>query len=164
MGKRSLKGLVAVLIVVLTIAGLAVIPVMAEEEETTPPRGENFLARVADYLGISVEDLESAITAARLEMLDEAVAQGRITQKQAERIVERLDERGLPWGFGKRNFRGADLERGTLAERLVAAVEAGEITQEQADRITERLGEGEGFPGRGRRGGLWRGFGACPRW
>lgn len=109
MGNRNLKGLAVLLIVVLAIAGLAVIPAIAEEEEIAPTPAEGFIARVADHLGVSVEDLESAITAARIE-----------------------------------------------------AIEAGMITQEQADRIMERLGEGEGFPGRGRRGGRWGGFGACP--
>lgn len=161
MSNRSLKGLAAVLVVVLTITALAVMPAMAEEEEIVPTPAERFLARVADHLDVSVEELESAITAARIEIIEEAVEAGRITREQADRITERLGEGGVSWGFCRRNFRRADLDRGALEERLEAAVEAGRITREQADRITERLGEGDGFGSRGLgRRSMRGGFGA----
>ncbi|MBT9148702.1 MAG: hypothetical protein AAGB97_05250 [Dehalococcoidia bacterium] len=152
MSNRSLKGLAAVLIVVLAIAGLAVIPAMAEEEETTPTPPKSFLARVSDHLGVSVDDLESAITAAKIEMIDEAVAQGRITQEQAERIIGRIGEGGGLWCPGGRGFRAADGLNVGIVERLAAAVEAGKITQDQADQIMERLDDGRGFHRPGFRG------------
>ena len=95
---------VKVLISVLLVAGLlavgATATVMAEgEEETTPPpeAGTNgLLDRVADILGIDSEILIDAFEQARQEMceeafinrLNQAVKEGRITQEQADEIIE----------------------------------------------------------------------------
>jgi hypothetical protein len=109
MDSKSLKGLAVVLIVVLAIASLAVMPAMAEEEEIiseeeiTPAPAERFLARVAHHLGVSVEDLKSAITAAKIEAINEAVEAGKITQEQADKITERVGEGE---GFPRRRLPG----------------------------------------------------------
>ena len=52
----------------------------------------NFLTKVADKLGISEEQLEMAIQDARLETIDEALAEGRITEEQAAKMRERVQE------------------------------------------------------------------------
>lgn len=87
-------------------------------------------ALLADALGISVADLQAAELSARNAALDQAVADGRITQEQADQMKARA-------AFGQ--YLNRDDVRQTLRsayESVVQkAVEAGVITQEQADAI-----------------------------
>ncbi len=54
----------------------------------------NLLARVADKLGITEAELKTAIQDAELETIDEAVAEGRLTDERAARLRERVEEGG----------------------------------------------------------------------
>lgn len=108
---------------------------------------------LADALGISVEEVETAVEAARQAGLEEAVAAGTITQEEADRMADRQ-------GVGRRGHRGGKAffahgqadgkallaeELGISAEDLdsamaqaheaamTEALETGRITQEQAD-------------------------------
>ena len=97
MSKR-MKVLVSVLVaVLLLVASGTAIAMAQEEEEPAPPVESNgLLARVAEILGISEEDLIDAFGQARQEMreevfyeaLDKAVAEGIITEEEAEEIAE----------------------------------------------------------------------------
>ncbi len=79
----------------------------AQEPDDTPAaeqqaeRRDQFLERVAEKLGITVEELQSAIQAAALDVVDEALASGRITQEQADKAKERIESGE---GFGLRPF------------------------------------------------------------
>jgi predicted DNA-binding protein YlxM (UPF0122 family) len=115
-----------------------VIPVQAEDDNPGPGHGRdwggpwNILETVAEALGLTPEDLRSeleggktlgevaeaqgvdtqaivdAVHAQVQEMLQEAVESGRLTQDQADRILERLEEfdgesllgLGMPFGPG----------------------------------------------------------------
>ncbi len=169
------------LLLVLAIGGTAVLAQSQDEPEVPPPteedgfppffRGQgqnrpNFGERgfpgrghdadrgedLAEALGITVEELQAAYEAARTAALEQAVADGLITQEQADQIAE----------SGRRFMRGAhfgglvDMEAllaeqlGISVEALQAAkdavraahlaemVEAGVITQEQADLMEAR--------------------------
>jgi len=93
-----MKVLVSVLVaVLLLVASGTAIAMAQEEEEPAPPVESNgLLARVAEILGISEEDLIGAFGQARQEMrgevfyeaLDKAVAEGIITEEEAEEIAE----------------------------------------------------------------------------
>jgi hypothetical protein len=61
-------------------------------DEEAPPLQEEFLGRVAEKLGVPVEELEEAIRSTELEMLDEAVEQGRIRPERAERLRRHIEE------------------------------------------------------------------------
>ena len=78
------------------------------------------LAEIAASKGISTDSLISALLAARKAALDEAVASGRITQEQADYMLENMTEniadhiddtetgpRGGSRGFGGQGMRGA---------------------------------------------------------
>jgi hypothetical protein len=121
---------------------------------------------LADALGIPVEDLEAAYEKARVAALEKAVAEGLITQEQADEMTVWGGgwRRGLPffsfWRGGPSQPGGhADLidEQALLAEALgisagdlqlarekanqaaiEMAVEEGHITQEQADAMAAR--------------------------
>lgn len=56
--------------------------------------GDSFLDRVAQKLGVQSEDLQDAIRDTRNEDIDAAVADGRLTQEQADRLKEKLDSIG----------------------------------------------------------------------
>ncbi len=57
-----------------------------------PKPADELIARVAEKLGISEEQLRTAFQDAEQELVDEAVAEGRLTEEQATRIRERISE------------------------------------------------------------------------
>ncbi len=67
------------------------------DEDGNGPLG-NFVARLAENLGITEGELEAAIDQTQLDMVDEALADGRITEEQAAQARERI-ESGEPF-FG----------------------------------------------------------------
>lgn len=131
----------------------------AAATETTPGRsrgdgrwfgrdgGNSGGQELADALGITVDELQAAMEKARSAALDQAVADGTLTQEQADALRD-----GSHMGRGH-GFLGVDMNT-YLAEalgisveelqaaqetafdaRLKAAVEAGELTQAQADQM-----------------------------
>ncbi len=97
---------------------------------------------LADALGIGVEQLEAAEETAFVNGLEQAVAEGTITQEQADL---KLAQRALKAYL-------SDSTASTREEAVQQAVQDGVVTQEQADQL---LSSGRGFGGRGSRG---RGF------
>jgi hypothetical protein len=100
---QRVKVLVSVLlaVVVLTVGGAATVMAQdeptQEEPELAPSSGANgLLARVAEILGISQEELVNAFEQSRQEMreetfishLDKAVEKGLITQDEADEIKD----------------------------------------------------------------------------
>jgi polyhydroxyalkanoate synthesis regulator phasin len=115
-----------------------------ERDEQT--RSERFVAETAERLGVTPEELTAAMTGARTEMIDEAVAEGKITEDQAAKMKERLAEKGplAPIKFrhrggGKFFCHGARLVANAAGEvlgkepaQVAEAVKAGESLAEQA--------------------------------
>jgi hypothetical protein len=100
-------GLAAVAAALAVAAGVGVVMAQSQDDGT----GIAFLDRVAEKLGIEREQLDQAIQDARSDELDAAVAAGDLTQEEADRLKERLDE--LPAdgpflgpGFGRRGEHG----------------------------------------------------------
>ena len=93
---RWTKALVGILVVgalaVAVVGGRQALAQAGPEDQGARPRQEEFLSRLADKLGVSVDDLKSAISSTELEMLDEAVEQGTISADRAERLRQRIDE------------------------------------------------------------------------
>ncbi|MDP9236123.1 MAG: hypothetical protein M3P30_01765 [Chloroflexota bacterium] len=72
--------------------------------------GPSFLDRVAQKLGIDTGKLHDAIKGARTDQIDEAVANGDLTQKQADNLKNKIQNAPNGGGFGfpgpgKREFR-----------------------------------------------------------
>jgi hypothetical protein len=118
----------------------------------------DFQALLADALGITVEQLEAAQQTAHEARLAQAVADGKITQEQADLMQAR---RRL---HTNENFRSSMQSAHQAA--IAQAVADGVITQEQADQmLSGEFGMGRGMGGFGMHGGRggMRGFGgACP--
>lgn len=105
---------------------------------------------LADALGIDLEALQTAQQVARIAMIDQAVADGLLTEAQGEQM------KLLGGGFGRGGRFGYDedvyladaldisveelqaAELAGYAAELAAAVEAGTITQAQADLMLAR--------------------------
>lgn len=67
---------------------------------------EDLLQRLADELGISVDDLRQAMSNVALDLVDQAVADGRITEDEAADIRERIASGDFPFFFGRHQFHG----------------------------------------------------------
>ncbi|HPD06855.1 MAG TPA: DUF2680 domain-containing protein [Candidatus Bipolaricaulis sp.] len=105
---------VAVSVVALVAVALVAFAVFAQTDSgAAAPEPKGLLAKVAANLGVSVDDLVAAFTAARLEMIDEAVAAGEITAEQAQVMKERIEARQA------------------LRVVLAEAIEDGKITRDQ---------------------------------
>lgn len=98
-------------------------------------------ALLAQALDISVDELQAAQQSARAAALDQAVADGRITQEQADLIQARQALQT----YLKERMQNA------YEEAVQQAVQDGVITQEQADQI---LSSGPGFFGPENHGGF----------
>ena len=137
-------------------------------------RGEDRNAALAEQLGITVEELEAAQEALRAEAVATAVAEGRITQEEADLMeagralhesIDRaqimadvlgvtVEELEAAREAGTLRDLMAEVDHATLHEKLQAAMDSavaqavadGVITQEQADQLR---GSGKGFSPRG---------------
>ena len=73
-------------------------PPTAERIEVVPNAvsADHYLELLAGNLGITVEELEGALTQSHLDLIDEKVADGTITEEEAAEIIERIT--GSSWG------------------------------------------------------------------
>ncbi len=85
------------------VAAAAVVGTAFAQTPTPTPSGTNyqqlFLQKLASTLGISTSQLTSDITTARNQTVDQAVADGKLTQQQANNIKSK-PANGLGPGFG----------------------------------------------------------------
>ena len=126
--------LAAITIVVLGGAATGFVLAQSGDDDGAAPtregqqaRGEEFLAGLAENLGISQEELEAAIQQTELDMVDAKVADGTLTEEEAAKIRERIEEGdSLPFfGGGKHKRPQGGLHGGgeALAEFLGVTVE-----------------------------------------
>lgn len=83
--------IVAAALLALGLTAIAVGGAVTSADDGDGPFG-NFLARVAEKLGITETELQTAIQDAQLETIDEAVAEGHLTDERADRLRERVEE------------------------------------------------------------------------
>ena len=105
---------------------------------------------LAAALGITVEELDAAQEAARVALIDQAVADGHLTAEEGEAL--KIDggrlHFGSQFGYDKDEFLadalGITVDELNAAQltayqtQVAAAVEAGTITQEEADLLLAR--------------------------
>jgi polyhydroxyalkanoate synthesis regulator phasin len=108
--------MIAAAVAVLGLATVAIGGAITSAQEGDGPIG-TLLAKVADKLGVSEEELQTAFDEVRDETIDEKVAEGLLTEEQAERLRERAAEGGLlfprPSGEGRFHPRQGACQRGT---------------------------------------------------
>ena len=106
-----------VLVALIVLVGAAAGFVSAQTAGDGPPApGErpNFLARLAENLGISQEELQAAVRQTQLDLVDEALAAGRISEERAAEIRERIESgegRLFPHRAHRAPCRGAYVAR-----------------------------------------------------
>jgi len=127
-------------------AGLiAVAAAGAQEGPAGGPVGD-FVTRLADRLGISEDELTAAVKDVETDMVNEAVADGRLTEEQGARILDRIEngELRFPGGGPGPGVRcrvqefvleaAADvlgMEVGQLEGQLNSGMSLAEIAEEQ---------------------------------
>ncbi len=119
---KRVKATVMGLVAVVAAASVAVVVLAQTDTKTATSGREGLLAKVAANLGVAVDDLVAAFTKARVELIDEAVAAGRITAEQAEEMKARMEAR--------------QALRGVFADALAE----GKITQDQLALVRTRTG------------------------
>lgn len=103
----NLKGkVVAGVVAVLALAGGGA-ALAATQLGTPKEESQAVVDDVAKQLGVQPSELSAAIEQALENRLDEAVAAGRLTQEQADRMKERLRSGDVPlFGHGLRGMHG----------------------------------------------------------
>jgi len=110
------------IVAVVALAGTAVGLVAAQEDAGVLGGGRlnNLLERLAGNLGISQDELETAIDQTQLQVIDEALANGDITEEQATRARERVESGEGP-GFPFRGRGGHHGHMGQMRGHLMKA-------------------------------------------
>ncbi len=118
----------------------------AQTDDDGNGRIGNFVARLAENLGITEGELEAAIDQTQLEIVDEKLADGQITEDQAAQARERI-ESGESF-FGAMKQRGHMMQRhgggfghgadvaefiGVTQDELRAAIEGGQSVVQVAE-------------------------------
>jgi hypothetical protein len=95
---RWMKAALGVLVVgILTLGGVGgyAFAQGGTAKEASQPQGEEFLNGVAAKLGVPADQLKGAIQSTELEILDNAVAQGKVRPAVADRLRQRIEQGGL---------------------------------------------------------------------
>ncbi len=80
---------------------------VAALDQAGATRAGEFITALAANLGVDEQTLRDAIKKTSLGMLDEAVADGRLTQEQADALRTRIESgEGGMFGFGGKGFAG----------------------------------------------------------
>ena len=103
--------------------------------------GIDFNTFLADALGITTDQLQAGRVKAEDARLAQAVADGEITQEQADLM------KGQQALFADQTF--IDAMKSAFQTAVKDAVSRGVITQAQADLILQKSADGMGFPGMG---------------
>ncbi len=102
-----------------------------------------FISKLADKLGVSEDELKTAIQDTRTEMIDEAVAAGKLTEEQGERLKERAEEGGFL--FPPRHREGRFRDGHGFCHRAAGHVleAAAEVLDMPKDELKEQLEDGK---------------------
>jgi hypothetical protein len=93
----------------LVLAGAVGATALAQSAPPTPPgkaaaqaQADAFLNALAAKLGKTPDEVRNAAKAAQKDLVSQALQAGRITQEQANRLNQRIDQsNGMPFGPGK---------------------------------------------------------------
>lgn len=136
MNKKIKTGLLIALVLALSVSMMAFRPFTGDGDDDGIPNQTEILAEV---LGIDVETLEAAFETAQEKALEQAIADGKITQEQ-------IDAMGEKEGAGKRGgIRGGMNSGDFLAEALGISVEELQAAQQETQQIIleQALEDGE---------------------
>jgi polyhydroxyalkanoate synthesis regulator phasin len=90
--RRILIAALAIVLVSTAVIGGGMGLAVAQDEDTLV---QSFLGRVAEKLGIGEDELRSAVTEAEQDIIDEQVAEGKLSEEQGEALKERIESGDL---------------------------------------------------------------------
>lgn len=143
---RILGGIAGVAVVAAGIFGVAAVGAQEGGDGTqdAPGRGEVFVQRVAENLGVTTDELKSAVKDAQLQGVEDALANDRITEEQAQTLrdtintSEGLGLRGIIKHHDRMQERRGEMRRafvetaaesiGITPEELREALQAGDTS------------------------------------
>ena len=135
-----MKGLLLIIAGAFVLAaGVLVVRGAGAQEGEGERRGERFVAETAERLGVTPEELTAAMTEAQVEIINEAVAADRLTEDQAAKLKERIDEYGPLSVIGRGHHGGNAMCHGP---RLVVGAAADVVGKEPAE-VAEAVRSGE---------------------
>jgi hypothetical protein len=106
MSKFNKSLVIAVLVAVMALATIGGVALAQDDKAPTPASSQEiFFDKLAQRLGVNVDEIKAAFTQAREDYLNEQVAQGRITSEQKSLYLERMQqmqEQGCALGNGYR--------------------------------------------------------------
>jgi hypothetical protein len=136
-------GLIAALV---AVVGVAAVGAMAFAQSSDDDAGwpynfrDRFREAIADVLGITVDEYNAAVETAQDRVIDKSLADGWLTEDQAEALRERADDGfgfgRMPFGRGGRGFR-----MGGTGDSLLS-VAAEQLGMDATD-LLDRLQDGE---------------------
>lgn len=98
---------IATLVAVLGVAAVGAVAYAQDDEAGWPfDFRQNFREAIAGILGISVDEYDAAVEQAQGQVVDEAQAEGWLTEEQAEQMREKMAEGFGPRGGMDRDFMG----------------------------------------------------------
>ncbi|MPZ49817.1 MAG: hypothetical protein GEU75_11085 [Dehalococcoidia bacterium] len=106
------------------------------------PSFEGWEEALAGKLGVSVEILKAAQKAAFEQAINEAVAAGRLTEQQGERLKSRAGDRGFP-GFGRGPGMAKAAGKGIIEALRTALSAAAEVIGISEDELKQELRSGK---------------------
>lgn len=139
-----MRKVITVLAVVAVLAiGLTAVAGIAAQEINKQDKQQALLSKVAEKLGVSEEQLTQALKDARFEMIDEAVAAGQLTEEQAAKLKERIEENGGAFfGPGPEPRGGDPWERPCQTARFVVRATA-EVLDVEPQEVVDALESGQ---------------------
>jgi len=103
---RKLGFMASVGLLLLTLVFFSAQAVNAQSSSSTNSYYQQFVNKVAQILGKKPQEVQSAMTQASEDVIDQAVKDGKITQQQAQEIKSRIQETGMPFPFFGRHMHG----------------------------------------------------------
>lgn len=114
-------GMLGIALAALLLGGTAFAQTSTDDSDL----GQTFLDRLAGKLGLTSDELESTIKETQEEVIDDAVADGKLTQEQGDALKQRVESADglvpiLPGrhALGRFAFRQLDIDLATIAAEL----------------------------------------------
>ena len=131
---------IGVMVAVITLVGALGLASVAsaqssDDESNWPNFREMVREAIADVLGISVEEYDAAEQAAYQQVIEQAVADGVLTQEQADQMLERMEGgfgfKGMPFGRGRMGGRMGGWMGGPENSLIAVAADQLDLTVEE---------------------------------
>ncbi len=137
---RILSGVAALAVIAAGVIGVAAVGAQ-EGGDAQPARGEVFVQRVADNLGVTTDALKGAVKDAQLAGVDDALAAGRITDDQATKLRDKINSsEGLGLRALIKHHDRKQERRGEIRRAFVET--AAESIGNTPDELREQLAAG----------------------